>query len=369
MKSSWQTDTGNLSCRWSEVGQCVPYTSGWIQLALLLLMAGFTFPAFAATSVTGNQLEQFLVAAHGKPDAKVAKQLLGLELTERLSATRFSGFREDLPGSKARRALMALADMSAFLDLPATEILVIAKPDPEAQHKMISLMMNYVKTTIHQLPNFSATRLTTSFQRNLSSSDSALHPDGRHSGIVLYRDGEERLNSIGSESKVPGLTKSGGFGPILMTVPGLTTSGEFGPILMTALLDAARGNLMWSHWEQAATGPAAVYRYAVPAEESHYLVANQLSGYKGEIAIDPSDGAVLRLVLRAEPPPLNPRRIADIVVEYGSVELGGKTYICPLKGVALFQGLDSIQLNDVGFQQYRLFRASTRMLPGFSELP
>jgi hypothetical protein len=338
-------------------------------LALLLLMAGITFPALTATSVTGDQLEQLLVAAHGKPDAKVAKQLLGLELTERLSATRFAGLREGLPGSRARQALMALADMSAFLDLPAAEIPVIAEPDHEAQHKMISLMMNYVTTTIHQLPNFFATRLTTSFQRNLSSENTTLHPNGRHRGIVLYRDGEEKLNSVGSESKVPGLIKSGEFEPILMPVPGLTTSGEFGPILMTALLDAARGSLTWSHWEQRTTGPAAVYRYAVAVEKSHYLVANQISGYKGEIAIDPSDGVVLRLVLRADPTPLNPRRIADIVVEYGSVELGGKTYTCPLKGVALFQGLDSVQLNDVEFQQYRLFRASTRMLPGVSELP
>jgi hypothetical protein len=116
------------------------------KVALLLFMAAIAFPALAAQSVTGGQLEHILVAAHGKPDAKVAKQLLGLELTERLSATRFAGLREGLPGSRARQALMALADMSAFLDLPAAEIPVIAEPDHEAQHKMISLMMNYVTT-------------------------------------------------------------------------------------------------------------------------------------------------------------------------------------------------------------------------------
>jgi hypothetical protein len=152
-------------------------------------------------------------------------------------------------------------------------------------------------------------------------------------------------------------------------VPGLTTSGEFGPILAGAFLDAAQGNLMWSHWEQGGTGLEAVYRYAVTAETSHYQVQNQVSGYKGEITIDPSDGVVLRLVLRADPPPLDPFRVADIVVEYGAVELGGKTYICPLKGIALWQGPESVWLNDVEFRQYRLFRASTRMLPGFSELP
>jgi hypothetical protein len=31
MKSSWQTDTGTLACRWSEVGQRVQYNSAWMQ--------------------------------------------------------------------------------------------------------------------------------------------------------------------------------------------------------------------------------------------------------------------------------------------------------------------------------------------------
>jgi hypothetical protein len=323
------------------------------KVALPLFMAAIAFPALGAQSVTGDQLEQILVAAHGKPDAKVAKQLLGLELTERLSAARFSSFREGLSGPKARQALVALADMSAFLDLPTTEIPVTAKPDPEAQRKMISLMVNYIETTIHQLPNFFATRLTTSFKANLSPADRALHLDGTRSGIILYRDGEEELNSTESNSKVPGLT----------------SSGEFGPILAGAFLDAAQGNLMWRHWEPGGTGPDAVYRYTVTAEKSHFQVQNQVSGYNGEITIDPSDGVVLRLVLRADPPPLDPFRVADIVVEYGAVELGGKTYICPLKGVALWQGPEAVWLNDVEFRQYRLFRTSTRMLPGFSELP
>ena len=31
MRSSWQTETGHLACRWSEVGQRVPYNPGWIE--------------------------------------------------------------------------------------------------------------------------------------------------------------------------------------------------------------------------------------------------------------------------------------------------------------------------------------------------
>ena len=33
MKSSWQTETGNLACRWSEVGQRVQYNPRWMQEA------------------------------------------------------------------------------------------------------------------------------------------------------------------------------------------------------------------------------------------------------------------------------------------------------------------------------------------------
>jgi hypothetical protein len=31
MRSSWQTETEHLACRWSEVGQRVPYNLGWIE--------------------------------------------------------------------------------------------------------------------------------------------------------------------------------------------------------------------------------------------------------------------------------------------------------------------------------------------------
>jgi len=33
MKSSWQTDTGTLECRWSDVGRRVEYKSAWMQEA------------------------------------------------------------------------------------------------------------------------------------------------------------------------------------------------------------------------------------------------------------------------------------------------------------------------------------------------
>jgi hypothetical protein len=157
--------------------------------------------------------------------------------------------------------------------------------------------------------------------------------------------------------------------PLARIAGGMTTIGEFGPILYVALVDSAQGNLTWSHWEQGAAAPEAVYRYAVIAGKSHYHVDGQFRGYHGEITVDPSNGTIRRLVLRADPEPSLPLLRAEMVVEYGPVELGGKTYICPLKGVALSAKWNRWWLNDVAFEQYHLYQASARVLPGFSEVP
>jgi hypothetical protein len=316
----------------------------------ILLWAAGSLQAFAASPITAEQLENIVAAAGHKSDAAVAREISGLELTERLSMARFSRCVADLPGPHAKEALLALADMSAFLDPPAAAIPNLAEPDLASQRKIMALAVNYVDMTRHNLPNLFATRTTTTFQQILSSRK-PLHSFGKYRARVLYRDGNEKEHSIGHGSEEKGLT----------------TSGEFGPILGTALLDAAQGNLTWSHWEQGAAGPAAVFRYAVNASESHYKVENQTTAYHGEIAIDPSNGTILRIVLRSDPGTDNWLfSVAEILVEYGPVELGGITYFCPLKGIALSEGPQELWLNDVVFEQYHLFRSNMHILPDFN---
>jgi len=367
------------------------------RIAILLLLAGSALSCAAVKPVTAEQLEQILAANDNASDAQMAAQLSDLALIERLSPAVLSRCEADLPGPRARQAFMALTDMSAFLDPPAAEIPSLAKPDSETQRRMIALTVDYVSKTIHQLPNFYATRITTTFQDNPSFDESKtsnrrmipdlfiiskpLHPIGRYSAAVLYRKGREEVHADAAQSRAQGLT----------------TSGEFGPILSTSLLDAAQGHLVWSHWEQGAAGPEAVFRFAVPAEKSHYEVTycciikgngdrvyyRQLSAYDGEITIDPSNGTILRLSLKATGlKKTDPIVKANILVQYGPVELGGRTYICPLKGIALslasevqpllggqvedFPPLQT-SLNDVVFEQYHLYRADSHVLPGYTE--
>jgi VWFA-related protein len=373
--------------------------------ALLVALAAVTLPGLAARRVTVEQLEQMLAGTSAKSDADVARQLEEVELSERLSGQRLTQLSAGLPGEKARQAMLVLADLSEFLAPPAEEIPATATPDQAAQRRMMALTVGYLGKSLPLLPNLYANRDTERFESRpepsgaSSAGDPEFHAAGRSSVIVLYRDGQEFVDA--------GALKTGKPKP---PERGLTTWGEFGPVLGTVVIDAARSELTWSHWELSATGPEAVFRYAVPREKSHYDVRfccvaeaygmetselRQRSGYHGEITVDPDTGAILRLTAEADLDRQGPISLASIAVEYAPVEIGSRTYICPVRAIALARaedaktlenaaaktasnaplpplekaslpvtktGPEQTLLNDIAFRHYHLFRADSRVL-------
>ncbi len=384
-----------------------------------LLIVCITLPVLAVDNpsaprrVSVEQLERLLSSPKEKSDVAVAKELSALALSERLSAARFDQLKTRLPGEKSREALLAVADQSAFLQPPGTEIPATARPDMASQKRMMAHTVSYLAKTLPLLPNLFATRDTTRFENRpsgfeaVSSAENPLRIANRSVLTVFYRDGQEFVD-VGpiknSKSRTPD--------------KGLTTWGEFGPILGTIVMDAAQSQLSWSHWELSGAGPLAVFSYSVPKAKSHYNVRfccttssyglevnflTQRVGYHGEIALDPESGTILRLTLVGDLDPQDPIRQASLIVEYGPEEIGGKTYICPVHGIALASAPDlkaldhslaalaqiqnarakvegmplqetslttlsqepkQVLLNDVSFGQYHLFRTEARMFAG-----
>jgi hypothetical protein len=111
--------------------------------------------------VTVAQLEQIIHAAHGNEDAE--RQLSTLKLTERLSDAKLADLTAELHGGKAREALEVIADESAFLAPPLSEIPADSPPDPAAQQRILATAADYLSKTIAKLPNFFATRRTVRF--------------------------------------------------------------------------------------------------------------------------------------------------------------------------------------------------------------
>src|ERR1700733_11562373 len=72
----------------------------------------------APQRVAVEDVQRILSEDKGKSEAKVARQLSGLELTERMSYTKLKSLEQNVPGKKSRWALVALADASVFLSPP-----------------------------------------------------------------------------------------------------------------------------------------------------------------------------------------------------------------------------------------------------------
>jgi VWFA-related protein len=344
----------------------------------------------AIRQVTVAELKQILEAAHG--DGESAKQLSTLELTERLDDATLLSFAKY--GKKTEQALTMLADASAFLPLPVAQISTDAPPDVNTQQHLISLAANYLQQIIPKLPNFFAERTTARYQEtsvfdavNRRVEHEPMLPVESFKETILYRNGQEVADARGAKRKKRNAKD-----------PDLITYGTFGPVLgFVHDAIATPGVLTWSHWEQSPSGLRAVFRYRVPAEKSLYTqrgcclpdgegttAFERWAGYHGEISIDPSSGAILRLQAEAEIAHFPPVSKSDIMISYGPVEIGGKSYICPQKSVSIVRmrsiailrewdegfrtyGPWATLVNDITYRGYHMFRGESRMMPGFNQ--
>jgi len=127
-----------------------------------------------------------------------------------------------------------------------------------------------------------------------------------------------------------------------------------------------------------------VFRFIVPKEKSHYSVEfccfqfgkvrnqefREYAAYHGEMALDPTTGAVLRLMIVADMESLAPILKSGILVEYGPVLIGGSTSYCPVRSVSMQveweYGTELMQtsLNEVSFSKYHKFGTESRVLTG-----
>lgn len=323
------------------------------KIALYLVFALAVLPASGSKRVTVVELEKFVTSSHGKGDSKVAQQLKGLELTERLSEVKLSSLRTAVPGLESQQALSQLADQSEFLEVPRAEIPAKAEPAIAQQQEMVTKAVNWAAVTLRRMPNLFATRNTTRFedtpavlQQGVAESMSGvftpyqpLHVVNKASVAVMYRDGKEVPQP---EPEQPASSSP---------APGLSTSGEFGPILPTVLEDLENGKVTWNHWETDADGGEAAFRYTVAKEHSHFQLEfccteqrafRKFAGYHGEITIRSSDGAILRMTLIADLSKSDPVTKAQIMVEFKSVAFGQEKYVCPVRSISLLEAPEDL---------------------------
>ncbi|MEO8735406.1 MAG: aspartyl protease family protein [Edaphobacter sp.] len=295
----------------------------------------------------GKIIELSLSSLKNKPEADVLRDLMGVELPERMSTQQRQRWKAAMPGEQSRKALTALADASEFLNLPDAELPKALPMDKAAQQQLLARMNTYVNETMARLPNFFAVQNVTTFEAIQGLRNNAhvvvhqpMHYVGLVSTNVRYHNGLEVMETVKGEVK-----ESDQVGYKLLF------SGQFGPVLNTVIADAERNKLSWSHWEPGSpkesdlSSPVAVFRYSVPRKASHSNIKVVLPGntfpveaqpgYHGEIFVDPASGTILRLTLISDLTSDDPMNVANLMVEYGPVELGGQIYICPIRSVTI----------------------------------
>lgn len=345
--------------------------------AVLGLVSLLAIPALAADkatlleTVTADQLAQRVAAEQRHGDKDLAHVLEGLELTERLSGTRRAQLTGLMHGDKSRQALTVLADASEILDLPPAEVPTDPAPTPDDQKAILARTVDFAANSVQILPRFFATRDTVRFERDtparivrephpanawIDLDSGTLHvlksvaPQPPSLRPFRFVDAKQATVLYRGEQEVS--LEDAHHGDKAGPERGAETWGEFGPILRLILTDVLATQPTWSHWEQAASGRLAVFRFEIPRKSSHYIVryccvplignlmmhpVSDAPGYEGQIAVDPATGAVMRLLLLTHPFYI-PIERADIAVEYGYVNLGGKQYLCPRRSVTITVG-------------------------------
>lgn len=378
---------------------------GFVCASILAITA--TLAMAASQGVTVDQLRQAIQAhlsAH-EGDEALARYLNGLQLNQQLTqSSRDAILSSNQLGPRATLELGLLADASAFLEPPPSEAPARAVPDAASQQTMLNAAVHYVADTFKRLPNFTAKRRTRSFDdtplvvthSGWSPSNSELHLAGTFEQEVTYRN--DREYALGARTEPTVDTRRGA------PPPGLTSAGEFGPILITVLTDVSKGSIAWDRWEKTDSGFAAVFRFEVPALSSHYEVSfccvrssenpssfglggpggsdqdNSYRGtpaYHGTITLDPGSGTILRITIDPELKEDGPISRSAIAVDYGPVEIGGRTYMCPVRSIALSKARTRLggdmsdrtvlRINEVTFTDYHRFGATSRIVENGGE--
>lgn len=374
-------------------------------LFVLALITAFAISCEAAKRATVGQLEQALnadIAAH-KSEEQIARRLDSMELSERLTETTLSRLTLSFAaGSPPALALQLLADQSAFLDPPENELPPTPAPDEATQTRILQAARDYADQVLPHLPDLLATRTTFRFDNSpqVLSKDQwpvriGLHLVDTSSHEISIRD--QRETHQGSAFWQAGT--------------GLTSGGEFGSILAMVLSDTAKSKVTWSHWEQTADGRAGVFHFFVPKSDSHFEVISSLereggsemtatphikgrtvstltsqpnissannsvfrdtSAYNGSLWIDPEKGTIFRIAIEGAVKSETLQRAA-ILVQYGPVQMGGNTFICPVRSLALSSAIFDPQalqgdsptewLNETVFTSYHRFGSSVTVVP------
>jgi len=155
----------------------------------------------------------------------------------------------------------------------------------------------------------------------------------------------------------------------LESLGGLITGGEFGSLLLRVFESSSPADFEWKNWSSIRKRRMSVYAYNVVRARSHYVLGYRtdegtrvaaIVGYRGEVVVDSELPRVLRITARAEDIPKESAILhSSIEVDYGLIDVAGRSYLLPVRAEAEMTRPDREMRNVATFVGYRKFDAES----------
>ena len=292
-------------------------------------------------------------------DGELERALRRLNLSERLDNRTAEELESEAPGPQSIAALEKLRD--ATHDMPLAAVLPwFASPPPPTVGELRQVFGEAVRKALvytENLPDFICTETVHRYEYLAARGGWALKDTLTLQ--LTYFEHEENYKLTALNGRKTGLTYE--------QTGGALSKGEFGSMLYSVFSPDFKTQFKWSNWTTLRKRPAYVLSFRIEARNSVYHLTvgqyggNSVSTIPGEhglVYIDRETKDVMRLDSEADTIPDDfPLQGATRTLDYGSAEVGGRTFLLPLHADVRMmpRGRHPNTRNEVDFTEYRKF--------------
>jgi hypothetical protein len=328
-----------------------------LPLALAILRAAFPL---AATNTVDDVVRTVRDAIQRQQsDGELARELRRLSLKTRLDNRTAEELESEAAGPKSIAELERLRDITRDMPLPAAPPRFDSPPAPEPDelNGVIEEARRKALTYTASLPDFICAESVRRYESANGKGNWTLNDTLTLQ--LTYFGHLENYKLTAVNGRKTELTYE--------AVGGVMSKGEFGSMLLEVFSPDSHTAFAWSNWTTLLHRPAYVLSFRIAVWNSRYhLMVGQygagsvstVAGEHGLVYIDRETKEVLRLDCEADSLPDSfPLAGATRVLDYGTVEVGGRGFLLPLRADVRMMPRDNHlpARNVVEFTGYRKF--------------
>jgi hypothetical protein len=344
-------------------------TRARLPLALAILAA--VTPLGAATNTVDDVVRLVRDAVRqSQSDGDLARALHRLNLKARLDNRTAEEMESQAPGPKSIAELERLREVTRDMPPPAEPPRFDSPPapTPDELREAVEAARRKALAYTANLPDFICTETVRRYESATGRGNWALK-DSLTLQLTYFGQREDyKLTAMNGRNT--GLTYE--------QLSGAVSKGEFGSMLLEVFLPESQAAFRWSNWTTLRHRPACVVSFRVEARNSRYVLlvgqhgqggVSLVAGERGLVYIDRETQAVMRLDSQADSLPDDfPLAGATQTLDYGPVEVGGRSFLLPLRADLRMMPRDNRPLtrNQLEFTGYRKFTGESQISFGDS---